>query len=231
MTSSSSYGYYVDIGLSDGGCDDNQPLSACYAFDLINNARHLRDESTQYRVNFLGGYFTSELDGYQNVNQIYVQGTNTQYKHVITQIFPWQQNSRESGSGYGPRSPVLRINAASDSSTVTFHLAVYMMGFQNEIGYNEDSEHASNGYAWEWTGTTTTTEPSWVIQSVGGDKTGNTKFYIDALTKGRGKMPTWGKDLDGTTQWYDISIYMYRLSIYAKGGGHIYGVSLREFSV
>ena len=226
MASTSDRGEYYAVSLADGGCDDNQPLSACYAFDLTNNARHLRDESTQYRVNWIGGEYLS-LDAQTVTDNIIVVGTAAQYQHVTSYVFPWQATPGAKGF----RTPIVRMIGSAETSGTTFFVAAYMTAYQHQIqDYNNDVYIAGNGHAWSWTGTTEITSPGNVIAAAGQDKTGDPQMALDAAVNGVYTTLTWELDTDGNTQASRVAMYMYRLSVWAKGSGFINALSLREYS-
>lgn len=227
MASTSDRGEYYDISLADGGCDDNQPLSACYVFDLINNARHLRDESTQYRVNWQGGNYNTQVTSDWR-DWIEVNGTSISYQHVLTHIFPWQLTPKEAG----PRTPVLRILGSAKTTNVTFFIASYMMPYKHSVSQAGDTRLYNDGYAWEWTGNVAAQHPTVtsIIAAAGDDKTNDKQFYWDATANAVAEFNSWDLDVNNASQMYKVGVYLYRLTVYTKGDGYLYGISLREYA-
>jgi hypothetical protein len=226
MASTSDRGEYYEISLPDGGCDDNQPLSACYAYDLTNNARHLRDESTQYRVNWVGGdYITG--DAQTSSNYIIVVGTATDYQHTASYVFPWQATP----GAVGLRTPVLRLVGACETSNTTFFVGAFMTGYMHSIqDYYNDGNLSTNGHAWDWEGNTATETTGNIIAAAGDDKTADPQMAMDAGINGVYTTLTWELDVDGSTVANRVAMYMYRLSVWTKGSGYIHAISLREYS-
>jgi hypothetical protein len=226
MASTSRNGEYFEISLADGGCDDNQPLSACYAYDLISNARHLRDESTQYRANWIGGQHisTESVDAY--TDYIEVVGTTATYQHVLTYVFPWQVTPKEGG----PRTPVLRMLASAKTTGNTFFVSSIMTPYKHDIGVGEDAGLLGDGFAWEWNGDHSSESIASIIATAGDDKTADKLFYLDILANANIQVNSWDLDTDGTSQMYKVNMSLFRLSVYAKGDGILYGLSLREYA-
>jgi hypothetical protein len=226
VTSSSTYGEYIDMSLTYAG-NENYPLSANFCFDLINNAQHLRDSRSQYRVNWVGTpIFTTATGEAYNWDLLLFNGTTSTYQHAVTHIFPWNMSTDR-----GPLTPVVRVMGRTYTDTETFSVVAYMAPHNHTIGdRGRDESLVNDGRAWKWTGTTTASAVSDLIAADNTNKSDDDSFVLDAMINGYAEFRTWELDYDSNTNYVQTPITLYKLSIYAMADGYITGISLREFS-
>ena len=225
MASSSTYGEYREMSLT-YACDENHPLSACYCYDLVNNAQHLRDIRSQYRVNFIGSeVYTSATGEGSNSDCLAYNGTNTTYQHCWTGIVPW--NISHKG---GPLTPVLRVIGRTLVAPNIFYVVAYMMPHNYAIGRNGYDESIYNtGAAWKWTGYTLSETTAPIIADEGANKTDD-PIFASQVGMSLDQYLVWDIDADGNSNYFQTPIALYRLSLYCKSNGIIQGISLREYN-
>ena len=227
MTQSSEYGEYYVIPES-YAINENAPLSACYSLVLHSNARHLRDEMTQYRVNWAGYQtrYKAQTTSVRRTDQIYFSGTVATYQHCITNIFPWTISN-----DVGPVAPVVYMNGYADTSGSTFYVSAYITPYNHEIGnYRSDEGLYQVGKAWRFLGDTGTETIGEIIAESGASKHGDPIMSGDALLNGSYNFKTWELDADDATQEYNHYCYLFRISVYCKGDGAINSLMVREFN-
>lgn len=222
MASSSTYGEYYDLSLTYAG-DDNNPLSACYCFDLVNNLEHLRDMRSQYRVNWIQ---PAEWDGVSTNHYGVYFNSGLVMQHAFTHIFPWNISYKG-----GPLTPVIKVTGRGYTAADTLYVYAYMTGHRHDVGIVGAEESLYNeGRAWRFTGTASGTTISSVIATHGDDKTDDKGFILDSIVYALAGFDTWDIDANDTTNYFYTNVTLYRLSVYCRGRGFVTSVSLREFN-
>lgn len=231
MTSSSKYGDFYDVDTDDI-INADRPLSAAAAVDIVNNARHLRDESTQYRVKWEANVATTS--GLFASNAVYAYtAPDANYYHVMTHVFPWQSYPGEDS----PRMPVGRVFVQNLESAATSYLRLYMMPYHFPIGYDRDQAMRDESFGWRRTVTLPADNSGdgwWTCFTnvrTGGDDKQMAGLRAEWNTWSVKNIPTWEHNTEGTaTINVDVPMHFYRVSMYAKNRLLVKSFSLREFA-
>lgn len=227
MTKTSELGYYINPYTNALSAD--YPMSASVARWYINNARHLVDQSTQTRVNWVAWkpfstYTGAEADPNQE-GLVFSASHGVQgVRHIASFYFPIALTGIDaSGTSYmRPTNLVVSVAGYTESSN-SFSFYAVIQGAHTPF----ESDLLTDDVIAYWLGATTSNTSEWIIDGV------TTSLYPDAL---------YGKTQRKTIQIeeYDDKIYtihmqMVRLSIYYVAGsasafeGHLTGVYVREF--
>ena len=229
MTATSTHGDYWNIDLDDEFKADT-PLSVSMTSDLVNNGRHLLDESTQYRVNWVGARDADPPSGgVPHYSSVFCGNSTTEFAHILTHVFPWQAHASQEK----PKQPVIRLAASAVSgASSAFLIAAYMMPMAAGIDFGTDEGNYQNGWGYRWTTSVAAdgSQDGWVIEDKGTisdtDIARQSYHYTSAKS-----YPTWENKADGSgTVQAQSTVHVFRLSIYGYPDGYIDGISLREFT-
>lgn len=218
MSATSEYGYAIDMpaGPSNGHTLSNliadEPMGANRATYLANNAQHLSDECTQYRVNWVE-WLGSE-------GWVTTVSGKTDYTHIMTHFFPVTVN-------HEGHVPDFYVRIGAYTTTSTFHVAAMLEPIGGPLSYARDL--ADNVAELDATTVATAGDAGWIIESVASGDYDNSTF--GKTTAMKTVLPAF-TEYDGTTR--TTIAYGARLSIYGKhtfatATGTICGVSVREF--
>jgi hypothetical protein len=206
MTKTSEYGYIVD--MPSDLLNSDEPLSVNDALHYANNAEHLRDENCQHRVNWVLPTSVPAI-AFSDVPA---------YREVISFVFP----SILRAGTTRPVTGVLRVGGSRAPLDASLSVrAVLIEAGYDVVGYDHDISNCLTFVS----GTTTSTTPTWFIQTEIDSSGFDESRYVMAKTK----YTSSEEDPDTNTIDQPVTMFLYRLSVYAKGGGGIVGVSYREF--
>lgn len=220
MTSTSELGYYV---TPYGTLDADAPMSSASARWYLNNIRHLIDESSQTRVNWVAFNVSGPASEGYNDEGITWEAYNTDWVYVASFVFPvcCIGTDTSENSYVKPVNLVVSIAGYTEASDELFFRAVIQPAYK-ELSYDMDNSRVLAYYE----GSTTANTSEWVIDGV------TTSLYPSNITNLAGKRKYGFTEHDGNE--YDVSILNMRLTIYAKDGayegdGHLTGVYVREY--
>jgi hypothetical protein len=229
VTSTSKFGYYVSPYASSLQAD--YPMSTAAARWHVNNARHLVDQASQFRVNWVAIADNNVKPTIVNTTGLEWPAGNTDWKHVISHYFPISMIGYDNGldiSSYEPDygNPVnLIISLAGytqNSDELKFRVVIQPAsrpfgtdGVNDQcLAYVEDS--------------TTSNTSEWLL-----DKSTSTLYPESAVGD---IVPRKFQITEYDSNVYDIDMFMVRATVYAKegyssGSGFLTGLCIREFQV
>lgn len=226
MTSTSELGYWVSpyapsthhtILAADA------PMSAATARWMVNNTRHLVDECTQTRVNWVAVSIASS--GEQEDEGFKWEGSGSSWFNVTSFVFPVSKIGPDAGeTTYGiPVHLVVSIAGYTENSDELFFRAV-VQPVRKRFGYDFENNECLAYFE----DSTTSNTSEWIIDST-------TAALYPSDTESLVKPIFFGfEEHDGNN--YNVPMYFLRLTIYAKEGyasgeGHLTGVYVREMQL
>jgi len=222
MTSTSKFGYYVTPYEQPGA---DTPMSTATARWIVNNARHLIDQSTQTRVNYVALKAANCVtSSFASVNKDGISwwSGNTTWKGVASFVFPvCLVGSDTNKTTYRRPSNLIVSLAGYTESAVELFFRIVIQSILRNTSHDLINDQCL-AY---WEDSTTSNTSEWIIDGV------TTALYPDNIISM--VQPNALSVLEYDSNQYDVLMYFLRMSIYAKGGlvegdGHITGVYVRE---
>lgn len=213
MSHTSHIGHYVRVPTA-GGFDAEHPLSVSDVQYMGNNAKHLRDEFTQHRVNW------ALPDDSQP--DFYGMTSAGDWAHAMTHIIPWTITPR----GY-PTSAVIRITGIAEEVLHTFAVAAVLSADRDKVSWTHDqSSHLIYRLA------TTIIEdpaaPGVLIQECFdlNNDTARAMMQIGGLKT----FSVYDRNEADDVIAQSVGVFLLRFTVWVLGLGYMTHVSLREYT-
>lgn len=218
MTSTSEIGYCI---TPRSALNADTAMSSATARWYANNLCHLVDQSSQFRVNWVAlGLSNGQEKGIEGITW---DGSGSTWFHVITHVFPVCRIGTDSAeTSYSkPVNLVVSVAGYTENSDELFFRAVVQPSLKR-LSYDFDDDSCLAYFE----DSTTSNTAEWVIDS------DTASLYPDNVQSQATPVFIGFEEYDGNN--YNVPMYFFRLSIYAKegyasGSGHLTGVCVKEY--